>query len=81
MMSYRIDYSLNECIGYFGETDVLIRQAVRRTWNVGSSSAGNLGSTCSCEKWFSMMFCAWFQVNFDVQKSQGIHAANPFPFA
>ena len=29
MKSYRIEYALNECLGYLGETDVLIGQALR----------------------------------------------------
>lgn len=29
MKSYRIEYALNECLGYLGETDVLIGQAIR----------------------------------------------------
>jgi hypothetical protein len=29
MKAYRIEYALNECLGYLGETDVLIGQALR----------------------------------------------------
>ena len=29
MKSYRIEYALNECLGYLGESDVLIGQALR----------------------------------------------------